>query len=85
VTLQQGAVRPLSQRGARHHQAEHVTAAAVMGAQRSAVPLNDGATGQGRQDDTLTRGARALHIDEHGQVIDGEVQHGSGLFELREV
>ena len=47
VVLQQGAVCPLSHRGARHEQAHHVTTAAVMGAQRSAVPFHDGTTGEG--------------------------------------
>jgi hypothetical protein len=79
---QQCAVCPLSQRGAGHQQAHHVTLAAVVAADAAGVPLYDGTTGQGRQDDALTGLTGALHVHEHGQVIEGEVQHGSELFEL---
>ena len=73
---QQVTVSELSQGGTWHHQAEHVTTAAIMGADAAAVPLYDSTTGQGRQDDPLASGAATFNVDEHGQAIDGEVDHG---------
>jgi len=46
-----------------------------MGGHAARVPLHNGTTSQWRQDDTLTGRRWALHVDEDGQVIDGEVQH----------
>jgi hypothetical protein len=69
-------VHPLSHRGARDEQTQHVTAAASVTAHGARVPLYDGATGERRQNDTLTGSARTLYVDEHGQVIQGEFEHG---------
>ncbi len=78
VALQECAVHPLSHAAvAIDHQAQHVTAAAVVTRHAARVPLYNGGTGERRQDDTLTGRARALHIDEHGQVVQSEVDHGS--------
>jgi len=83
VILQQGAVHPLSQAALTvDQQAQHVAAVAMMGADRTAVPFDDGGSGERRQDHPLASGALTLHIDEHGQVIQGEVQHGGVSFEL---
>ena len=87
VTLQECAVHPLSHAALTiDQQAHHVTAAAEVPAHRSAVPLDDGGTGQRGEDDDLTGGAATLHGDEHGHLrIDdgaGDEVH-CGLFELR--
>ena len=79
VVLQAVTVHPLSHAALTvHQQAQHVTAAATMGGHATRVPLYDGATGQGGQDDTLTGSAGALDVNEHGQVVESEVDHGSG-------
>ena len=79
VVLQAVTVHPLSHAALTvHQQAQHVTAAATMGGHAARVPLYDGTTGQGGQDDTLTGSAGALDVNEHGQVVESEVDHGSG-------
>jgi len=78
VALQECAVHPLSHATlAVHQQAHHIAAAAMVGADAARVPLHDGGRCQWRQDDTLTGRAGALHVDEDGQVVKSEVQHGS--------
>ena len=79
MILEAVTVHPLSHAALTvHQQAQHVTAAATMGGHAARVPLYDGTTGQGGQDDTLTGSAGALDVNEHGQVVESEVDHGSG-------
>ena len=76
VALKECTVHPLTHAALTvDHQAYHVTTAAGVTADAATVPLYDGGTGEGRQDDPLTGSARTLHVDEHGQVVDGVVDH----------
>ena len=85
MILQKGAVCPLSTaQVAVEQQGHHVTTAAGVTCNAARLPLDDGGTGQGRQDDGITgRAALAVNVDEHRQVIQQEVQHGKRLVDLR--
>ena len=49
------------------------------GADSCGPALYDCRAGQRRQNDTLTGRAGALHVNEHGQVVESEFEHGSGV------
>ena len=53
---------------------------------RTALPLHDGTTGEGGEDDTMAGSARTLHVDEDRQIlkseVDGVVDHGSVVDEV---
>ncbi len=62
------------------HQGQHVTAAATVGTHAARLPLDDGGTGQGGEDNVLTGiTALAINVDEDGQVVQEEVHHGVGF------
>ena len=44
------------------------------------VPLHHSTASQGGENDTLTGRTGALHVNEHGQIVESEFSHDLGLF-----